>query len=180
MAAPASPRKAVRTAYCIWDRREFPQTRSDRVYCSPECRRAAFEARSQATDGTSVGVSAPRLREEIDRACAITAGPTLTRSDYLQELVAVREAEELARLWTMRLGVLRNRLKRRVDPGLTVRLQVVTNVRELLPPLPEEERIGLACTTPELAVVAYARRPAAKKAAGAPESRRESSSPSAA
>ncbi|MFO0580538.1 MAG: hypothetical protein U1A78_41735 [Polyangia bacterium] len=164
MASPSSARKAVRTAHCIWDRREFPVTRSDRRYCSAECRRAAFEARSEAGAGRSASVSAPRLREEIDRACAITAGPKLTPLEYLQQLAAVREAEELARLWTVRLGARRNRLKRMVDPGLSVRLQVVTAVQELQLPLPEEDGIGLACTTLELAVVAYSQRPRIGKA----------------
>jgi hypothetical protein len=155
----STPGKAVPKRRCLFCRTEFDLTRSDRVFCSAGCRKRAFGLRKEAgAVPARARLCAEAVQEEIDRARAVTSGPPITAARYLQELAGVREAEEMAKLWALRLGARRTRLQRLADPGLAVRLQVVRAAQEVLPPLPEEEQLGVACASAELAVVAYGRR----------------------
>jgi hypothetical protein len=101
-------------------------------------------------------LAAVLLTERISQA-----EPTAEEEQYARALARVREADELARLWTLRGASRRERLRSLERPALELRLQVIRSEAEREVMLPEEHVAAVACSTGDLAVVVYGRPAAA-------------------
>lgn len=147
---------------CKWDRTVFLPVRSDQRYCSDKCRKSAHRFRVRTTrDGElsaqGTGLSVPELLQELADHCELSGRPSLIEETFLRLYAEAKEAEEQIRRWGALLQVRKRALERLARPRVAARVVRVTS--DGLEDLPhaEETLVGIACSSPELAIVVYGR-----------------------
>lgn len=147
---------------CSFCRLPFVPRRNDQRYCRPSHRKDAHRLRRRESNAPELPT--PRYRDqellaEVREYREAARLPACSEDPTLRAVAAVREADEQIRRWTERRELRRKKLEamKPPEPRLLLRVQVVTDGHPLQQPRQSETRIGVACSSPDLAVVVTGR-----------------------
>lgn len=141
---------------CELCRKPYRPRRIDHQYCGAYCRKRASKLRNQEPPAEAPAGAARIAAAIADYRSSIRA-PACAEHPYLAAYARVREAETQLLRWQRRLELRRKRLAAIPAPALTVRVQVLADGLPLQQPLPAEVHLGIASSTPDLAVVVSGR-----------------------